>query len=310
MILLCGIPSETPLAIVAEALSELGACFVVLNQREIAQWDVRFDVTDDGLSGWLQNGGETVSLADIAAVYVRLIDFRELPEFAANPSLQETVRARHDRLLRWLDVSPARILNRPEAMASNASKPYQCQLIEASGLTVPPTLITTDPLAVEAFHRRHDRLIYKSISSIRSIVREFTGGDRERLASIRWCPTQFQALIDGVNVRVHVVGDAVFATEILSEAPDYRYAAAETGVAAELRPCDLDPALEDRCRTLARDLDLPLAGIDLKFAPDGRVFCFEVNPSPAFSYYESHTGQPISRAIATFLQAASHPAND
>jgi hypothetical protein len=26
-----------------------------------------------------------------------------------------------------------------------------------------------------------------------------------------------------------------------------------------------------------------------------------VNPSPAFSYYEAHTGQPIAQAIARYL---------
>jgi hypothetical protein len=31
------------------------------------------------------------------------------------------------------------------------------------------------------------------------------------------------------------------------------------------------------------------------------VYCFEVNPSPAFSHYESQTGQPISRAVADYL---------
>jgi hypothetical protein len=36
-------------------------------------------------------------------------------------------------------------------------------------------------------------------------------------------------------------------------------------------------------------------------AHDGRVICFEVNPSPAFSYYERHTGQPIARELALWL---------
>ncbi|MFJ7248824.1 hypothetical protein ACIQWA_29930 [Kitasatospora sp. NPDC098652] len=36
-------------------------------------------------------------------------------------------------------------------------------------------------------------------------------------------------------------------------------------------------------------------------ADDGEVYCFEVNPCPAFTYYESHTGQPIARAVARAL---------
>jgi D-alanine-D-alanine ligase-like ATP-grasp enzyme len=34
---------------------------------------------------------------------------------------------------------------------------------------------------------------------------------------------------------------------------------------------------------------------------DGRWYCFEVNPSPGFSYFENLTGQPIAKAIATYL---------
>ena len=45
-----------------------------------------------------------------------------------------------------------------------------------------------------------------------------------RLAQIRWSPTQFQAFVDGINVRLHTVGATVFATAIQTEATDYRYA--------------------------------------------------------------------------------------
>ena len=54
----------------------------------------------------------------------------------------------------------------------------------------------------------------------------------------------------------------------------------------------------------ARTLGLHFAGIDLRRAPDGRWFCFEVNPSPGFTYYEAHTGQPIADAVASYLAAA------
>lgn len=304
MIVLCGIPSEGPLAAVVAAVHELGAPFLLLNQRRVADWDLGFEIRDEGLSGWLTHEGRTVSLADVTGVYSRLMDDRELPEYraAAAPSpFRALCRARHDLLARWLELTPARVLNRAAPMASNFSKPYQAQLIAAEGFLVPPTLVTNDPAAVAEFRRRHGRLIFKSISSARSIVREFTDADAARLGDIRWCPVQFQAFIEGVNVRVHVTGEGVFATTIDSDAADYRYAHRETGTAAVLHARELPAELAARCRALAHRLGLPLAGIDLKFAPDGRVYCFEVNPSPAFTYYESHTGQPIARGIAEYL---------
>jgi hypothetical protein len=48
-------------------------------------------------------------------------------------------------------------------------------------------------------------------------------------------------------------------------------------------------------------MNLSIAGIDLRRTPAGEWFCFEVNPSPAFSYYEQVTGQPIGQALALLL---------
>ena len=52
---------------------------------------------------------------------------------------------------------------------------------------------------------------------------------------------------------------------------------------------------------LQQQLELPLCGIDLRRRPDGSYVCFEVNPMPAFSYYESNTGQPIARSLVEYM---------
>jgi glutathione synthase/RimK-type ligase-like ATP-grasp enzyme len=100
-----------------------------------------------------------------------------------------------------------------------------------------------------------------------------------------------------------VVGDEVYAARVESAAVDYRYARMQVGADARLRGCRLDDDVAARCVALAAALDLPFAGIDLKLPPDGRVVCFEVNPSPGFSWYESETGLPIARAVARWLTA-------
>ena len=62
--------------------------------------------------------------------------------------------------------------------------------------------------------------------AVRSIVREFRPEDESRLGMLAHLPTQFQAFIEGTNIRVHVVGNEVFATEIECDAVDYRYGGA------------------------------------------------------------------------------------
>ena len=124
----------------------------------------------------------------------------------------------------------------------------------------------------------------------------------ERFADLSSCPTQFQQYIYGVDYRVHVVDDKVFACEVRCGADDYRYPGYNT---PEIRGCSLTPDLEKQCRRLAAAMDLPLAGIDLRCTPQGEWFCFEVNPSPAFTYYQQMTGQPIGQAVALLLANAA-----
>ena len=153
----------------------------------------------------------------------------------------------------WAEVTPALVINRPSAMASNGSKSYQTALIWAAGFEVPDTLVTTDPAAALAFRERHGSVIYKSVSGVRSIVSKFGDGHLERLEDIANCPTQFQEYVAGTDWRVHVVGEEVFASEIICDSDDYRYSA-RTGRAPDIRAATLAPALAARCRELATTL--------------------------------------------------------
>jgi glutathione synthase/RimK-type ligase-like ATP-grasp enzyme len=87
---------------------------------------------------------------------------------------------------------------------------------------------------------------------------------------------------------------------VASDAVDYRYAGRE-GLAARLTATEVPDDVAARCVALAASLDLPLAGVDLRRTTGGGWVCFEVNPMPGFSYYESHTGQPIARALVRYL---------
>ncbi len=303
MILLCGIPSERPLAMVRDALDVIGAPYLMFNQRNVADCHLEWEVRGGEVTGQMDLGGTVHDLTALTAAYIRLMDDRVLPEVRDEPEgspIRTHARGFHDALYRWLEVAPGRMVNRAAPQGSNGSKPYQAQLIAQHGFSVPETLITNDPAAVLEFQRQHGTVIYKSISAVRSVVHSLGAADLDRLGLIRWCPVQFQALVPGPDIRVHVIGDRAFATEIVSDRVDYRYARKQGGT-AELRAIDLPDALVARCVALAAALDLPFVGIDLKRTPDDEYFCFEVNPCPAFSYFEANTGQPIAQAVAEYL---------
>jgi glutathione synthase/RimK-type ligase-like ATP-grasp enzyme len=305
VILFFGIPSEPPLALAIDAAERAGLPAIVVNQRRSHLADVALDAGCDD-EGMLRIDGTTWPLSAIRSVYLRGTDPRVLPEFTprgrrpVDPDTVERAEAFNDLMNRWFETTAVTVVNRPGAMGSNLSKPYQAQFAVRAGFLTPPTLVTNEVDEVEAFRATHGRLVYKSISSIRSIVQALSPAAESRLGLLRNLPTQFQAFIAGVNVRVHVVGTDVFATEIETDAVDYRYAARD-GLPVAMRPIDLPLAVAEAAVRLSIDLGLSFTGIDLKRDPEGRWYCFEANPSPAYSYYESETGQPISEALVRYL---------
>lgn len=291
------------MAMMHEQLKKLNVPLVIFNQRHFASMEMEFEILGARVTGQLQMGDHSYRLEDFSGVYTRLMDDQLLPELKdeqMNSSKRQYCRALHNTLRCWYEIAPARVVNRTAPMGSNFSKPYQAQLIRDQGFAVPETLVTNDPELVLEFRERHKQVIYKSISGIRSIVQSLEDKDLARLGNICWCPVQFQEFVDGTNVRVHTVNTKVFATAIRTDVTDYRYAH-QQGSEPELKAIDLPNELAERCVKLSRVLGLVFAGIDLIITPDNQVFCLEVNPSPAFSYYEANTGQPIAQAVARYL---------
>jgi glutathione synthase/RimK-type ligase-like ATP-grasp enzyme len=307
MILLCGIPSESPVRMVRDSLAELGLPYVFFNQRKFAETNFVYEICGNQINGTLTIEDEVYDLEDFTGVYTRLMDDQALPELKslpANSPLRAHCRRTHDALFQWLEIAPTRVVNRAAAMGSNSSKPYQAQLIAKHGFLTPNTLITNDPAMAREFYEQHQRVVYKSISSIRSIVQTLNDDDFARMEQIRWCPIQFQEFVEGTNVRVHVVGSRIFATAVETGATDYRYAHKQNSE-ADLRAVELEDDLAEKCVRLTGALGLAFAGIDLKITPEEQIYCFEVNPSPGFSYFEINTEQPIAEAVAKYLAGIS-----
>lgn len=306
MILIAGLPTDPPLALAIAAAERAGIPFAVFDQRDSAAASIVLRLNGDGPpEGELSTRQGIIALEQVRGVYVRLDD----PETLAAPrAAKPRLRAFHGMLNDWLELTPARVLNRTAPSAGNASKPAQARRLAGLGWTVPATLVTSDPAAVAAFRARHGRIVFKSASGIRSIVTEYTDQDEIRLWRLRTLPAQFQALIEGTDVRVHVVGEQVFATAAKTCALDYRYGG-RSGSPARLTPTRLPEAVAARCVATAAALDLPLCGIDLRRRPDGSYVAFEANPSPAYSWYEESTGQAISDAIIAWLAAGPAPAS-
>lgn len=302
MILVCGGLADSVTELVCARLQHCGFPYRLL---DLARYPVGYCVawhwTDAGPAGTIAGPGWVLGLDAITGVYVRFLgpEGRVPPE--GDPEAATALQFEADAgLMALLEDLPCPVVNRIGGGMSNNSKPYQALFLRRVGFQVPATLVTSDPAAARAFHAEHGEVIYKSASGIRSIVRRLGPAQLARLAFLRNGPAQFQAFVPGHNVRVHTVGDVVFATRIETDAVDYRYAHLD-GLDVVMTSVTLPATVKAACLRAARELDLLFAGIDLKETPDGEYVCFEINPCPGFTYYERHTGQPISAALANLL---------
>jgi len=279
----------------------------MLNQRKCHLYELSIKHYKNTWDCSININGRDFNFDDFAGVYVRMMDFGFLPEirnkvynYIGERAAQKSL-AFHQQFMNWIEIADCRVMNRSLDMLSNMSKPYQLQLIAECGLKVPPTCITNSDTEVIKFKDAYTNVIFKSSSWMRSIVKELNNCTQNSISRVRYLPTQFQKKLRGTNIRVHVVGNNVFATKIKSPIVDYRYSSCE-GANTIFESHFLPNEINDKCIHLSKQLNLPLCGIDLFLTAEGEYYCFEVNPSPGYSYYQENTGQDIASSIVRFLE--------
>jgi hypothetical protein len=213
----------------------------------------------------------------------------------------------HMLACRVVPAEPA-VLHRAELRAT------QLAVAARLGFELPPTLITTSPRDFLAFYRQHGGNVISKLPSnaLRRAYRA-TFARHTRLVStrevvhaqaLRRCPIILQACVPtGLEVRVTVVGTAIFPAEVQSQPlprtrHDWpRYDHDET----TYRPHRLPAAVAARCLRLVAELGLRFAAVDLVRTPDGRYVLLEINPNGDYLWIEEATGLPISGAICDLL---------
>jgi Glutathione synthase/Ribosomal protein S6 modification enzyme (glutaminyl transferase) len=304
MILVCGGLADSLTELMCARLTDCGYDHRFLDLGVYPNgYKVKWHWKNLFVEGYIEGPGWKLDLDELTGVYTRYPgEEARMPPEGISKEVVPTMYFEYDTgLMSLFEDLPCPVINRSGGGMSNGSKPYQGLIVRESGLLTPPTLVTNDPRSAFQFYKEcNGEVIYKSLSGIRSIVRRMGAEQLDRLDFLRNGPAQFQAFIPGKNIRVHTIGAEVFSTIVHSEAVDYRYARRE-GHDVNMEAFVLPPPIEEACLRLAKKLDLLLAGIDLKLTPDGKYYCFEINPSPAFLYYEQNSGQPISKAVAELL---------
>lgn len=201
-------------------------------------------------------------------------------------------------------------VNSPANDANAHRKLYQLRVAQDAGLSIPETLITSDPRAARAFIETHGigRTIYKAFSGTREAWRETRLVKDEELPlldSVRYAPVIFQRYIEAVvDLRVTVVGTDVFPAALYSQQAaypiDFRMDMANTRIEAHRMPEEVT----GRLLQLMAHLGLVYGAIDMRLTPDGEYVFLEVNPAGQWLFIEGPSGLPITAAVASHLARA------
>ena len=261
--------------------------FAVLDLMDVsAAGDWRLSTPPD--PGDFISGTERVRLADLTGLYMRPIYLGSTSQHIARwHGLMEGLGA-------WMDEAELLVINRPGANQLNSYKPAHYAWLRANGLLVPSSLLSADLGRVRRFVAE-GRTVVKPVCGVRARTREISAGDLNRLASSEG-PVLVQRLVEGDDVRVHVVGDAVIACRFSSTAIDYR-SDREAERSVVHIPSDLAHLLVAK----TAEQGLVFAGWDFKVDRDGTYWCLECNPMPGYSFYDRVCEGAISDALIRLL---------
>lgn len=205
-----------------------------------------------------------------------------------------------------LDALPCAWVNPRTANDAAEHKPYQWAVARSAGLRLPRTLVTNEPEAARRFIGEVGvgKTIFKAFLASHEAWREtrlLKREDLDQLDSVRYAPVIFQEYVEGVDLRITVVGRRVFAASIDARATSYPVDMRMVVGESVVRPAVLPPSIEAALLELQSRLGLEYGAIDMRRTPEGQYVFFEVNPAGQWLFVEQRTELPISQAVADHL---------
>jgi glutathione synthase/RimK-type ligase-like ATP-grasp enzyme len=294
--------------------------FIVLDTHDLLK--------GTALTYGLKDGQVTVeydgqTLDDVAGVWFRkpsVINTDEIPVSSDYKEYSQTAMQRHAGLL-VSAFQDATWVSDFYAILRASDKTLQMAEAERLGFNVPDTIITSDPVAVGTFIKKHPVCITKPLTNTHPKV----GADQKLffstivdknfvpdLSGLYLAPAIFQQAIEpAYDIRAVVVGDQVFAGKVWTDEEgksednirvrDVRLGHYGGKVHIEKLP-DFPKEVTDKCVAHAKALGLSFSAIDLVVDKKGKHWFLENNPNGQWAYVEKDTGLPIGKAIADLLQ--------
>jgi glutathione synthase/RimK-type ligase-like ATP-grasp enzyme len=296
VILVVGSKSDPTVAHTLARADELRLAYDFLETEHLR----RAAIAQSGCDCKITVEGRSIQLSRYSGIYNRLLIDRSLIQVAGrrlafNAALLCSAFRTHS--LHGL------VVNKPDLNDVNSSKIHQTIILKRYGFHVPESIATNSPRLAMSFCSG-TRRIYKSLSSIRSIVSSAPPQSSKRFENLRNAPCLFQERVDGLDARVHMVGGDMFCELISSSDIDYRYSASQNLHSAGIVPDDIRRLLVD----YMSGTGLEFGGADFKIDLESGVWMLlEINTMPGYSGYDQRTGGDISRALLIKLSRGRYP---
>jgi glutathione synthase/RimK-type ligase-like ATP-grasp enzyme len=251
--------------------------------------------------------GEERDLSRATGVWWRRPQTADLSD-VTNPDIYAfTAGEWHEATSGLWQLMKAPWMNPPARDDVAGRKLLQLQIARELGLSIPRTLVTSDPHKAAAFLDRAPsaHTVFKTFSCTHQVWRETRlvgSAERDALEAVRVAPVIFQEYIPaGVDLRITIVGKRVFSAAIHSASTDYPVDFRMSIGQAHVEPTMLPEPVEGRLIQLMARLEIVYGAFDLRVTPDGEYVFLEVNTAGEFLFVEDRTGLPITAAVAGWL---------
>ena len=242
--------------------------------------------------------GKTIHLNDIHSVFWSTLLPIDVPSLPDSHQYRIAVTDSISILRSLIRGCSARWVNSWEAHQFYQEKPLQLSAIKELGVTIPKTLISNNPEHIRAFASAVPQLIFKPVfGGAPTRLLEFPQLERERLDQVlRLSPVTLQEYVPGTNIRCYVIGQQVYAAEIISSYLDFR-----EDKQARFIPAILPKSIHIACLKIAQALFLEWTAIDWRLSPQGEFIFLNADPSPIFIHFEQVTGFPLTENLVQLL---------
>lgn len=201
-------------------------------------------------------------------------------------------------------------INEPNSDIRAARKVFQLREAAATGLTIPRTLVTSDPKRARQFVKELgvERTVYKVFSATEHTWREtrvLREAELDLLDHLRLAPVIFQEYIPAeVDLRITIVGSQVFPAAIFSQEGPYKADFRMDMNESRIEPAKLPKEIKQSLLHLMKRLGLVYGAVDMRRTPTGEYVFLEVNTAGQWLFVEQATGQLIAKTLAKTLARA------